>query len=343
MTSRCADSTHSRTERGAVKISVVFSFFNEEDVLEELVTRVRNAFRNDLKGRIDSLEMIFVNDRSTDGSVPLLHRLAEGNDDIRIITMSRNFGVSPCVFAGFEHASGDAVIYMDADLQDPPELIPQMADLWLNTPGLDVIHTRRESRGGESRLKLLITRIGYAILQKVSHITIQPEVGDFKLLSRRAVNQLIRFKEHRPFTRGLVNWIGFNQTTITYHREERFAGETKFPIISWGVISNFLDSALISFSDAPLKISLLLGFLVSFGAFCYLIMIFVMKYLNWSLPGWSAIMATMLLLGGIQLFTMGMLGLYINSIFIESKKRPNYIVESTFGFDSPLPDQKGRP
>jgi dolichol-phosphate mannosyltransferase len=162
-------------------------------------------------------------------------------------------------------------------------------------------------------------------------------VGDFKLLSRRAVNQLVRFREKKPFTRGLVNWIGFNQTTITYHREERFAGNTKFPIFSWGVISNFLDSALISFSDVPLKISLLVGFLVSFGAFSYLIVILIMKYLNWSLPGWSAIMATMLMLGGIQLFTLGMLGLYINSIFIETKRRPNYIIDSTFGFDNRSP------
>lgn len=324
-----------------MKISVVFSFFNEEDVLEELVSRVRTALAKELSGRIRGYEMIFVNDRSTDGSLAILQQLAEGNDDIKIINMSRNFGISPCVFAGFEHSSGDAVIYMDSDLQDPPELIPQMLDLWLKNPEMDVIHTRRASRAGESKIKLFMTKIGYSILHKVSHIAIQPEVGDFKLLSRRAVNQLVRFKEHRPFTRGLVNWIGFNQTTITYHREERFAGETKFPVFSWGVISNFLDSALISFSDVPLKISLLLGFLVSFGAFGYLVVIFIMKYLNWSLPGWSAIMATMLMLGGIQLFTLGMLGLYINAIFIESKKRPNYIIESTFGFDSqPLKEGK---
>ena len=120
------------------------------------------------------------------------------------------------MFAGFERASGDAVIYMDSDLQDPPELIPRMVDLWLCNQELDVIHTKRASRAGESRFKLFITKIGYAILQKISHIGIQPEVGDYKLLSRRAVNQLIQLKEHRPFTRGLVNWIGFNQTTITY-------------------------------------------------------------------------------------------------------------------------------
>ena len=326
-----------------MKISVVLSFFNEEEVLEELVSRIRKAIASNLSGRISTHEMIFVNDRSTDGSLALLHRLAEGHDDIKVITMARNFGISPCVFAGFEHASGDAVIYMDSDLQDPPELIPRMVDLWLFNQELDVIHTKRASRAGESRIKLFITKIGYSILQKISNIGIQPEVGDFKLLSRRAVNQLVRLKEHRPFTRGLVNWIGFNQTTITYNREARFAGDTKFRVFSWGVVSNFLDSALISFSDVPLKISLLLGFVVSFGAFSYLIIIFIMKYLNWSLPGWSAIMATMLLLGGIQLFTLGMLGLYINAIFIESKKRPNYIIESTFGFTTQQHTQGEQP
>lgn len=330
-------------KRDAVKISVIFSFFNEEDVLEELVTRVRRVFSDDLKGRISDHELIFVNDRSTDDSLALLHRLAEGNSDIRIINMSRNFGISPCVFAGFEHASGDAVIYMDADLQDPPEIIPQMVNLWLDDQKIDIIHTRRSSRAGESRIKLLITKIGYKILHKASSIKIQPEVGDFKLLSSRAIKQLVRFRENKPFTRGLVNWIGFNQTTITYHREQRFAGETKFPIFSWGVISNFLDSALISFSDAPLKLSLLLGFLVSFGAFGYLVVIFFMKFMQWSLPGWSAIMATMLLLGGIQLFTLGMLGLYINAIFVEAKNRPNYIIESTFGFDQPPSNDKDKP
>lgn len=329
------------TERNAVKISVIFSFFNEEEVLEELVTRVRNAFQSDFKGKIIDHELIFVNDRSTDGSLKMLHRLAADHGDIRIINMSRNFGISPCVFAGFAYASGDAVIYMDADLQDPPELIPQMLNLWFNNQDIDVIHTKRASRAGESRIKLLITGIGYAILHKVSCIKIQPEVGDFKLLSRRAVNELVRFREYKPFTRGLVNWIGFNQTTIAYHREQRFAGDTKFPVFSWGVISNFLDSALISFSDAPLKLSLLLGFLVSFGAFAYLMVIFFMKFMGWSIPGWAAIMATMLLLGGIQLFTLGMLGLYINAIFIEAKKRPNYIVESTFGFDCPKSNDKG--
>jgi dolichol-phosphate mannosyltransferase len=177
-----------------------------------------------------------------------------------------------------------------------------------------------------------LTKLGYAILRRVSNVNIEPEVGDFKLLSRRAVDQLVKLREKRPFMRGLVNWIGFNARTITYHREARFAGKTKFLPTSWAVISNFIDSALISFSDMPLKLSLFLGFLVSFGAFTYLIVVLVQKWMGISLPGWSAIMATMLLLGGVQLMTLGVMGLYLNAIFVETKGRPNYIVESTKGF-----------
>ncbi len=314
-------------------VSVVISFFNEEEVLEELVSRLRKVFRDDLKDVISNYDLILVNDVSTDRSLEILMKLAQNERDIKIINMSRNFGVSPCVLAGMEYSSGDAVIYMDADLQDPPEVIPEMVKTWLDGEKVEVVHTKRLSRAGESKIKLLITKLGYSILAKVSNIKLQPEVGDFKLLSRRVVNELVRLKEKKPFTRGLVNWIGFNQTTIYYHREERFAGDTKFPVISWKVVNNFLDSALISFSDVPLKLTLLLGFLVAFGSFGYLVIIFVMKYFGWSLPGWSAIMATMLMLGGIQLFTIGMLGLYINAIFLESKNRPNYILESTYGFE----------
>ncbi|MBS3909168.1 MAG: glycosyltransferase family 2 protein [Actinobacteria bacterium] len=313
-------------------LSVVLSFYNEENVIEELVNRLENVFKKDLKGVVSDHELILVNDASTDKSKEILIRLSKNNKSIKIVNMSRNFGVSPCVLAGMAFSSGDAVVYMDADLQDPPEVIPEMVKVWLNGDA-DIVDTRRVSRAGESKIKLLITKIGYLTLNKVSSVNIEPEVGDFKLLSRRAVNELIKLKEKKPFTRGLVRWIGFKQETIYYNRDARYAGETKFKVYGRKVISNFLDSALISFSSIPLKVSLFIGFLVSAGAFCFLIVIFIMKFLQLSLPGWSAIMATILMLGGIQLLTIGMLGLYINSIFLETKGRPNYIVESTHGFN----------
>ncbi|MBU0672167.1 MAG: glycosyltransferase family 2 protein [Candidatus Margulisbacteria bacterium] len=310
-------------------ISVVLSFRNEEDVIPELISRLEKTL-----GQLPvDHELIFVNDRSSDGSRRLLLEKMKANKRVKLLNMSRTFGVTPCVLAGLEYSSGDAVIYMDADLQDPPEVIPEMVKLWQAEPDIDVIHTKRLSRAGESQFKLWLTRLGYAILRRVSNVSIEPEVGDFKLLSRRVVDQLVKLREKRPFMRGLVNWIGFNARTITYRREARFAGRTKFLPTSWAVISNFIDSALISFSDMPLKLSLLLGYLVSFGAFAYLIVVFIQKWMGISLPGWSAMMATMLMLGGVQLLTLGVMGLYLNAIFVETKGRPNFIVESSYGFE----------
>ena len=314
------------------KISVVLSFCNEEENLEELARRLRNVFRVNLEDVINDYELIFVSDASTDRSIEILLGLAKGDKDIKIINTSRNFGVYPCMLAGMKYSSGDAVIYLDSDLQDPPELIPEMVKTWINEH-VDVVHTKRLSRAGESKIKLCITKIGYFILEKVSNIHIEPNVGDFKLLSRRAVNELLKMREKNPFVRGLVNWIGFKQTTIPYHREARFAGETKHPVYSWKVIKHFLDHALISFSDIPLKFSLITGFFILFGALCYFAILLIMCLFGLTVPGWAAIMAIVLMLGGIQLFAIGVLGLYINAVFLEAKNRPNFIVENTYGFD----------
>lgn len=311
-------------------ISVVLSFYNEEDVIPELVRRLRVVFRK----LSLPYELIFVNDASTDSSLELLEKAAEGRTDIKVVNMSRNWGVSECVMAGLRFAKGDAIIYMDADLQDPPELIPELVMKWDGGRGADVVHTVRLARKGESRIKMLITRLGYRILKYASNIEMPVNAGDFKLLGRRVVDELVRLEEKRPFMRGLVVWVGFRQVYVHYDRDARYSGKTKFKVYSSRVIRNFLDSALISFSDVPLKISLFTGFLISSGAFGYLILIFIMKYLGWSLPGWSAIMATMLVLGGIQLLTIGVLGLYINGIYNESKRRPNFIVKDTIGFEA---------
>lgn len=308
-------------------VSVVLSFFNEEENIPELVRRLRTALADYRR------EFIFVNDVSSDRSLELLKELAKGHTDIKVLNMSRNFGVSICVIAGMRYTKGDIVVYMDADLQDPPELIPTLIEKWQADPEVEVVYTTRKSRAGEGALKMAITRLGYKILHKTSDIKLVPDSGDFKLLSRRVVNELLKMDEAKPFVRGMVTWVGFKQVQVFYDREARHAGDTHYPILGWRVISNFLDSALISFSDVPLKIALFLGFLVSAGAFAYLVGIFVMKFLGWNLPGWSAIMATMLVLGGVQLLTIGVLGLYINAIFRETRHRPNYIVKDTFGFD----------
>lgn len=316
-------------------VSVVFSFWNEEEVLEELLRRVRAVF--DLlivAGEIGGYELIFVNDASTDRSEQILRRAMQNRDDIRLINMSRNFGVSPCVLAGMLYARGDAVIYMDADLQDPPELIPQLVQVWKTRPDVDVVHTVRRSRAGESRLKLAVTRLGYWILRAVSTIDLPLEAGDFKLLSRRAVNLVTQFHEKRPFLRGLVCWIGFPQEKVYYHRQPRHSGKTKFRVLGLKVIRNFIDSAVISFSDVPLKLATALGLAFSTAAFVYMLWILTGWLGGREVAGWSATLVAVLFLGGVQLMSVGVLGTYVASIFLEVKGRPNFIIRECAGFES---------
>lgn len=330
--------TNNNLKSSKIDLSVILSFWNEEDVIPELISRLRKTLITEqIENKIKNYELIFVNDASTDNSLEILMAEAKNHKDIKIINMSRNFGISPCVMAGMQFANGDVIVYMDADLQDPPELISKMINLF-KTENADIIHTKRISRNGESKIKLLITKLGYFILNKVSSINIKSNVGDFKMLSRRAVNHLISLKENKPFMRGLINWIGFKQITLEYNREKRFAGKTKFPVLGIKVMNNFFNSALISFSDVPLKLISFMGFLMSVGSFFLLIYVLIQKFLGHNLPGWSAIMVAILFLGGLQLLSLGVVGLYINSIFIETKKRPNFIIESAYGiknkFDS---------
>ncbi len=326
-------------ERLIPRLSVVISFYNEAEVIPELVARLRKVLSGLVTGGVLSdYELIFVNDASTDRSRELLEQLAASHRDIRILNMSRNFGVSPCVLAGMEYSTGDLVVYIDADLQDPPEVIPEMLKAWSAGPAIDVVHTVRRSRAGETKFKLVCTRIGYWILKYVATITLQIEAGDFKMVSRRAVNHLIQLKEKRPYMRGLVSWIGFNQTSIYYDREARFGGETKFVAMSPKVIANFFSSALISFSDLPLQFSSWFGALVSMGSVLYALWLGIESLQGRRIPTWAFPLGIIAFISGVQLFCIGVLGLYIAAIHVESRRRPNFIVESSFGFEnSPEP------
>jgi len=320
--------------RAKPTISIVVSFFNEQENLPELLTRLRTVL-GVLKdaSEIRDYELIFVNDASTDESETILRAAARAGD-VRLINMSRNFGVSPCVLAGLSRVRGQAVIYMDADLQDPPELIPELLRVWQADPEVEVVHTIRTARHGETRLKRAVTCLGYAILRTVSSIELPLEAGDFKLLSRRAARQL--------FLRGLVCWIGFKQASVPYQRDARYAGRTKFPVLGLKVIRNFLDSAVISFSDVPLKISTALGLLSSSAALFYIGWVVLEWYRGHNIPGWSATMVSTLFLGGIQLLSIGVLGNYLGSVFLESKRRPNFIVRDTVGFSTARRRAKAR-
>lgn len=323
-------------------LSVILSFYNEQDVLIELIGRLRAVLSKErAEGHISSYELIFVNDASTDHSEEVLREEAKGREDIKILTMSRNFGVSPCVLAGMEYSSGDIVVYMDSDLQDPPELIPEMIRAWREDKDVEVVNTVRLSRKGEPLSKLLVTKIGYMVLKYVTNINFRIEAGDFKLLSRRVVNHVVKLKEKLPFMRGLVYWVGFKQASVYYNRDARFSGNPKFPLTDPRIIHNFLFSALISFSDVPLKFALLIGLFTTSFAFAFMIYVIVQKFvLSYTTPGWTALMAVITFLGGIQLITVGIIGLYINSIYLETKRRPNYIVDKAYGFDMKNIDPK---
>lgn len=307
-------------------ISIVLSFRNEQETIPELIERLHNS----LRPLEVEYEFIFVNDASTDNSLGILLEMQKDDRCIKIINMSRRFGVSQCVLAGMKYSKGDAVVYMDADLQDPPELIPEMIKKWKE--GADVVYTTRITRSGENPIKMWITKMAYRFLRLFSEVDLPLDSGDFKLLCKRVVNELLRLNEKDPFLRGLVTWVGFKQVQAFYHREERFAGKTHYPLYGLGPLKAFI-SGLTSFSLVPLTISLLIGFIVSIGSFVYLVIIIIMKFLNLVLPGLSAIMAIILLLGGIQLFTIGILGLYIGRIYNESKNRPNYVIESMIGLE----------
>ena len=316
--------------RQLCKVSVVLSFYNEETVIPELLSRMRAVFGSLIETkRIRDYELVFVNDDSTDGSLKCLQKELD-RGDIVVVNMSRNFGVSECVMAGMGYSTGDAVIYMDADLQDPPEVIPMLIEAWQTDEEAEVVYTTRTRRDGEHWLKMFVTKLGYRFINSISEINLQIDSGDFKLLSRRAVDNVLQLKEDKPYMRGLVSWIGFKQVQVLYERLERFDGRknSKMNVFSRKVLYYWLDRALISFSDAPLKVMLLLGFILSITSLLYILVVLAQKALGLSVPGFAAIMSAVLFMGGIQMIMLGFVGLYVGAIFRESKQRPNYIVKS---------------
>ena len=300
-------------------LSVVFSFRNEKENLQKLIERVNDALKSD---RNVELEFVFVDDASNDGSAQELVRLQK-KYPITIITMSRRFGVTPCVLAGLEHACGDAVVYMDADLQDPPELIPQMLEAFRQ--GAEVVHTRRSRRLGEGRIKLFVTRLGYKLINYFSELELPENTGDFKLLSRRVVNNITALSEYDPYMRGLSVWVGFDQQSITYERDRRWKGKTKFPLISSNPLREFVRG-ITSYSAAPLYTSLFLGFLSVLVAVLLIAWALVAKLLGISAYGSSGILIAIAFFSGMILVTNGLLGIYVSKIFYETKQRPRFVI-----------------
>jgi dolichol-phosphate mannosyltransferase len=310
------------------KISVVISFWNEIENLPELIYRLRKV--SSAARTFKLTELIFVNDLSTDGSEQFLTKEVKYSKDLVLVNMARRTGVSECVYAGMSVASGDAVIYMDADLQDPPEIIPKIVNEWIKNKKCEVVYTVRSERKGESWFKLLFTKLGYRLLKKIMNIDIPVDAGDFKLLSRKIVKLVLKHQEYNPFMRGIVTSLGHEQRPIYYVREPRGNGrrETKFVFLSTRTLRVWLDSALISFSDAPLKLVLGFGVVSSILSGFYILVVIAQKILGLYTPGWPALMSAVLFLGSIQLMVLGVIGLYISSIHTQTKNRPHYIIKN---------------
>lgn len=314
-------------------LSIVLSFRNEEHNLSELISRITKS----LSGiREIDYEMIFVNDASTDGSRAILEKSAENDKRIKIINMSRRFGNPACIIAGMRYSKGDAVINMDTDLQDPPEVIPAMVEKWL--AGADVVYTTRLSRVGESRLKMFMTKCAYRFLRLLAEDVDMPvDSGDFKLVNRRVLNELLSLGEREPFLRGLIHWIGFDQRQVLYHREKRHAGKTHYSLLKNINPYKEFVRGITSFSYLPLYISIILGFVVSFVALLFPVCVMAVRMFGVVPSGYSPLTAGLFFLGGTILFSVGVLSIYIGRIYDQVKGRPMYIVSSTRGFDQDAP------
>jgi dolichol-phosphate mannosyltransferase len=299
-------------------LSVVVPLHDEEDTLRELHRRVVTALAG------EPFELVLVDDGSTDSTGRLLEELADQDPRVRAIRLSRNFGHQAALTAGLEHARGDAVAMIDGDLQDPPELIQTMLAHWRS--GSDVVAAVRTDRAGESLLKLTTARWFYRLFAKLSDLDLTPDSGDFRLLDRRALDALLSMRERNRFLRGMSAWVGYTQTTVPYERDARHAGRTKFTL---GKMLRFSLDAITAFSWRPLQLATVLGFLLSGVALLTIPIVIGLRIAGETIPGFATVLCVVLLLGGIQLITAGIIGEYVGRIYDEVKGRPLYLVRST--------------
>lgn len=303
-------------------ITILIPAYNEEDVLELLYTRL-----NDILSTLNhkyNFELLFVNDGSTDNTLNILKELRKKDSQVCFLNLSRNYGKEVAMIAGLDYSKGDALIIIDADLQDPPELIPEMISYW--EQGYDDIYAKRNSRKGETWLKKFTSKMYYKILQKVTKIEIQKDTGDFRLLDRRCVEALKQFRECQRYTKGLFSWIGYNKKEILYDRDPRAAGKTKW---NYKKLVDLSIDGITSFTTAPLRLSTITGIIISFIAFIYMLVIIIKTMISGvDVPGYASTMVVILFIGGIQLIFLGIIGEYLGRAFYESKNRPIYFVDT---------------
>jgi dolichol-phosphate mannosyltransferase len=313
--------------RDGALLSVTVPCFNEQEVIPNT--------NKQLVAVLESLplrfEIIYVDDGSTDLSPEILRELAARDERIRVVRLSRNFGHQMAITAGLECAAGDAVVIIDADLQDPPEVISDFVKKWLD--GYDIVYGVRTERDGENAFKLWSAKLFYRVISHLSDTKLPLDTGDFRLTDRRVVEALLSMPERDRFIRGMVSWLGFSQAAVPYHRAPRFAGTTKYPLRK---MLRFAADGIASFSVVPLRIAAWLGFFASGLSLIGIIVVLLERYLHvWGLVrGWSSTVIAILFMGGVQLMCLGIIGEYVGRIYAETKRRPLYIVRERIGFES---------
>lgn len=301
-------------------VTILVPAYNEQDVLNMLYERLVNIMNSNFKY---DFELLFINDGSKDKTLDIIRNLREKDKRICYVNLSRNYGKETAMMAGFDYCKGDCVIILDADLQDPPELIPEMLKYW--EEGYDDVYAKRRSRKGESFLKKFTSKMYYKMLQSVTNIEIQKDTGDFRLLDRRCIEALKQLRESQRYTKGLFSWIGYKKKEILFDRDPRAAGKTKW---NYRKLVGLSIDGLTSFTTAPLRMSAILGIIISLVGFLYM-MVIIIKTLVYGIdvPGYSSTMVVILFLGGIQLIFLGIIGEYLGRAFYETKDRPLYFID----------------
>ena len=308
--------------RAPLSMSLVIPCYNEEDVLPELRRRLKEL----VSKYSFPIEVVLIDDGSKDNTWPMIHSYSQEDGFIKAVRLARNFGHQTAITCGLDQTRGEVVVILDADLQDPPELIPEMLQEW--SEGYDVVYGQRRKRAGESVSKKFFAFAFYRIFEKIAGLKVPRDTGDFRLMDRRAVDALQSLRERHRFVRGMVSWIGYHQKAVQYDRPERFAGVTKYPFRK----SLFLAiDAITSFTYAPLRLASYLGLATSALAFLYIVVVVALKLVGISFPGYTSIMAAILLLGGVQLTVLGILGEYVGRIFEQGQQRPLYLIDQVQG------------
>ena len=296
-------------------MSVVAPMYDEEATARTFYERLCSA----LEGV--RFELVVVDDGSSDSTPSILAELAAADTRVRVVHLSRNFGHQTAITAGLDHARGDAVVMIDSDLQDPPEVIPSLVERW--RAGAEVVYAVRRARAGETRFKLVTARWFYRLMSKLSSVQLEPDAGDFRLMGRQALDALRSMRERSRYLRGMTVWVGFTQAAVPYDRDPRYAGETKYTMRR---MVRFSLDAIASFSHVPLQAATVLGFVASFVAFLAIPVVIVLRAMGSYLPGFGTITIAVLLLGGLNLIAVGIIGEYVGRIYDEVKRRPLYLV-----------------